>query len=555
MRFRLRPIVSYVSGAVPVLIITSYLLFYCSNTPYPVVMIDGSSMEPTLGEGAISIWLPAKIEDIEAGDIVAYRSYVYEGRIICHRVVEIRGEGAFRSLTTKGDANNYTDQGPAPHAPELPVTANNLLGKLVCFDGKPVKVPAALNPIFQLTNVKKALAEEPVFLVVAALAIPTVIGISIVFIKVSRRGRVEKVDTEELILGPEQVRAVKVYCYVLLMFLVFALISVRVFCSSQTVVVGVELGKEPSMQADISFGDMRAGETKVENFTFTNLAIIPTKCITLSRGKISNWLTIQKPVVALGGWKNGTYPITVSVPEGTKSGEYQGKLYTFFSPILLILPNSLIEPLAGTIGGIVILYVVASCVWSLILTFLLILGNKIIAKYTLRKEYSEFMKRLRFKPYKKRFEFKIPDFRRFLSASIEFSVYKPLLSAAVVQPLFVGFAFIIGYPLLGLLLSAFFAGFFTYLLGCRWRGGIIFSSIVSEAISLLIITILFSTRFPTLNPWLFAGAILFLLGIVFIAFLLLVIPVVFLGYSGGGLANWIRMKLNPSARIFADTDF
>lgn len=101
-------------------------LVYVLKTDYPMASITSASMWPTLKKG--DLVLIKGIEDknnIELNDIVVYRN---EKGFTIHRVVKLNEN----TLITKGDANNVNDS---------PVEYNQIIGKILNFRNKPLRIP------------------------------------------------------------------------------------------------------------------------------------------------------------------------------------------------------------------------------------------------------------------------------------------------------------------------------------------------------------------------------------------------------------------------------
>lgn len=101
-------------------------LVYVLKTDYPMASITSASMWPTLKKG--DLVLIKGIEDknnIELNDIVVYRN---EKGFSIHRVVKLNEN----TLITKGDANNVNDS---------PVEYNQIIGKILNFRNKPLRIP------------------------------------------------------------------------------------------------------------------------------------------------------------------------------------------------------------------------------------------------------------------------------------------------------------------------------------------------------------------------------------------------------------------------------
>lgn len=72
------------------------------------VVLSGS-MEPALPVGSVTFVESTAPDQVEVGDMLAYRLPGDPGRQITHRVVEVAREGSSLSFRTKGDANDKSD--------------------------------------------------------------------------------------------------------------------------------------------------------------------------------------------------------------------------------------------------------------------------------------------------------------------------------------------------------------------------------------------------------------------------------------------------------------
>jgi len=75
---------------------------------YQNYVIYGGSMEPTIKRGSLMLAKPVKMDDLQVGDIIAFRKPGNGIRVI-HRIVGIREEDGQRYFETKGDANSGRD--------------------------------------------------------------------------------------------------------------------------------------------------------------------------------------------------------------------------------------------------------------------------------------------------------------------------------------------------------------------------------------------------------------------------------------------------------------
>lgn len=81
---------------------------FIDNRWYKIVVIQGSSMEPTLSAGDAIVLTPPP-DEIEPGMILTLE---VDGKVVTHRVTEVRPDGTF---VTKGDANEAADDFSGHH--------------------------------------------------------------------------------------------------------------------------------------------------------------------------------------------------------------------------------------------------------------------------------------------------------------------------------------------------------------------------------------------------------------------------------------------------------
>ena len=73
------------------------------------VVLSGS-MEPAISTGDIVVVEKIPPADARVGDVVSFQSPDVPGKIITHRVVDVRAVGEELRFVTKGDANNATER-------------------------------------------------------------------------------------------------------------------------------------------------------------------------------------------------------------------------------------------------------------------------------------------------------------------------------------------------------------------------------------------------------------------------------------------------------------
>ena len=96
------------------------------KTDYPLASITSGSMWPALKKGDLVVIKGIENkEEIQVGDIIVYKN---QKGFTIHRVTKISSE----TVTTKGDANNVYDP---------PVEYEEIIGKALTFNQKPLRIP------------------------------------------------------------------------------------------------------------------------------------------------------------------------------------------------------------------------------------------------------------------------------------------------------------------------------------------------------------------------------------------------------------------------------
>lgn len=98
---------------------------YVSVFGHSMFRVVTPSMEPEIPVGAIIISQKTDIEDIKKGDIVSFVSLeaYMNGRVVTHRVDDVKAVNGEVCLVTRGDANNSVDA--------YYVTEDNLVGRII----------------------------------------------------------------------------------------------------------------------------------------------------------------------------------------------------------------------------------------------------------------------------------------------------------------------------------------------------------------------------------------------------------------------------------------
>ncbi len=147
---------------VPILFVNAVILIDSAVNPNEVPSFFGwkpfivlsESMETDIAVGDLVIVYEVKEEELDVGEIIAYR---IEDTVITHRIVEINEASGIRQYITKGDNNDQNDEGY--------ITMNNIeglyqtkivgLGNLGMFLQTPTGMVVALSiPILLLVLIQ-----------------------------------------------------------------------------------------------------------------------------------------------------------------------------------------------------------------------------------------------------------------------------------------------------------------------------------------------------------------------------------------------------------------
>ena len=118
---KLKKIINIASNILLVLALTVAILFACSSLSgkpsvlgYRCLWIASGSMEPTIHEDQYVLCKVTDGENIEIGDIVAYKGQDVSGVniTIIHRVIDIYEENGIKYFVFKGDNNEKQDEKP-----------------------------------------------------------------------------------------------------------------------------------------------------------------------------------------------------------------------------------------------------------------------------------------------------------------------------------------------------------------------------------------------------------------------------------------------------------
>lgn len=576
MRLNLKSLIGNIIFIAAIILIFSRFLTIWTGVPFPMNVVASKSMQPSLYKGDIVPWIPCDIDSAEAGDVVVFKSYQTmnnEEKLIAHRVVEIKKINGQTQLITKGDTNEYTDQA-GPHIPEPPIGKSHFMGKTISIGKQPMKIPFIGYLWLWMQDAFKELSASiawgkpqssthygvfiPIGIAVAALVAGLVIW-------APKNKKTDREILDENIFGPERITFKRVLAYSAIFYIGFLMITYCFAYDDVSASVGVD---EKSTKSVMNFGQLRENETSFpKRLPIVNPSLLPNKVATIAKGEIAPFLDFNGThLFKLETGKRTTTNITATIPKGTKPGIYEGKIFIYSSPYWIILPNQFMESLYdwNPAASIIIFDLASALILAIATTLLLLLLSWAIEEYTLQRahiSWSIMKMHPKFYPLynfwhrldkgKEKIRIKGKNAFAWLNSGmdwIDFDPKKPVI-ASLVAIAFLPLLLLdsIGNFIIIILMTAFITGLIAYLLGCRWRGEIMLTAILSTAwittlFAIISFTHIFTTNHSLLMPMAFTSVIL---GVILVLFVILIVPICFLSWLPGYLIQNYREKRNP----------
>jgi len=320
---------------------TSYMLvflagisFMLSNvvlTPTPIGIITSKSMEPLMTLGDVVFIQPIAIEDVRVGDIIAYDSP--PDKTIIHRVVDVKVYPGKILLITMGDANPVTDQSIG----FPPVTTRNLIGKVFCLDGLPIRIPIIGEYVVYARNFAIWLTQNKIWAFWGPLVAIIYVfgpylsprGISQFNLRNSLRARIPV----KRLLAYTLVAFVAISAFTFYFKTEAYTLSMRVACLLDT--------KEPTY---ISFGSMTYGEERNNTIEVTGAPLFPVKTVAMVLGNASALVLAEPKTMTVQPQEYTTLNLHAKIPVRgeVEPGIYTGAVYIFSDTLLLMLPDTVI---------------------------------------------------------------------------------------------------------------------------------------------------------------------------------------------------------------------
>jgi len=332
-------------------LITARFLSVWSETPFPVDLVTSDSMSPSLMKGDVVAWTPAKMEDIEVGDVVVFKSYIRwpDEKLLVHRVTDIKKDSQGNLLLeTKGDANDWTDQA-GPHIPEPYIREDHLMGKAISIGQQPLKIPfvgyigiwitEGIESLAQPASSKESFSYIGIF---TPLTISVVILVILIFV-IPEKAKTIKQEIRQYIFGPKQIGLKKTIIFFLIAYIVsFTMIHCFAF-DSTTASVGIG-DKSPS--SETNFDRLTQGtESLPTELPIFNPSVTTVKGVIFGRGEVYEY--VSRKVFELPSEGSKTVFLTASAANKTQNGSYSGEIMVYSSPFWILFPDDFMQNLCN----------------------------------------------------------------------------------------------------------------------------------------------------------------------------------------------------------------
>jgi signal peptidase I len=314
-------ICNWVLYAIVVFILVAVIGTFVFKRPFLMSAVRSNSMYPLFQKGDIIFLNPIRSNNnINIGDIIVFKtqggSYDSQGLIV-HRII---GGNPKKGYTTKGDANNYTDQsiGNPSIKPEW------VVAKLIVIGVKPLKLPLLGNLSLYMEKFYKMHYAVPVIVLITGL----LIALSELLGKEKVKGKRRKLDMQ--------------YIYFFSGITISLLFFSSMIASSQHFIINYEVSESKNgVIMGSNVGIVKLGE-KIERplVHLSNTNFIPTFAIITCD---DHQITPSQQNFTLKQGESVNTSITVNA---LKVGKYKSTIHIgIFMPFL---PKSIIQYLANS---------------------------------------------------------------------------------------------------------------------------------------------------------------------------------------------------------------
>ena len=488
------------------LLILARFLSVWAGTPFPIDLVTSDSMSPSLMEGDIVAWTPAKMEDIEVGDVVVFKSYVHwpGEKIVVHRVSDIKYIDNTREkiLETKGDNNDWTDQA-GPHIPEPYIREGNLMGKALSVGKQPLKIPfvgylglwinQGLDIISQPSSSKESTSYIGIF---APLTISIVILVIMLFV-IPEKAKTFKEKVHLNIFGRRHLKLKRTFVLFIVAYVLF-LSFIHVFAyDTSTASIGINTD---SRESGVNFGIVpQGGKSLPKNLEVINPSAMPLKGIIYGKGDMSDMLVEKTFQLERGEIKNEK--IKAVVPKSAINGTYMGDVMIYSSPFWMMFPDDFILSILNwnSDATIFILDLLTALILTSLTMFIMIIitfiadkisninidmswrrASKIIIKKRTIKKISNAGKKIsKTIGIKMWWITKLDLSKRFHKDNLFSTIGKPVIAATIALPII----FLIEDKIIAMIIAGIITGLFAYFISCKIRRKIVLTVFIAAGIA------------------------------------------------------------------------
>lgn len=457
-------------------------------------------------EGDVVAWTPTRIEDIEIGDVIVFKSHIHwpDEKILVHRVSDIKyTSNGERLLETKGDRNPWVDQA-GPHIPEPYIREKNLMGKVISIGQFPLKIPfvgmlgiwinQGLETISQPTSSKDSISYAGIF---APLTISAVILVILIFI-LPEKAKTVKEKLKLYIIGPRPLNIKKTVISFFIAYVAFFMIIHMFAYESISASVGINAHSNDDVELD--FGRIR---TDIESFPLDlpviNPSTMPVKGIIFGRSDMSQF--IRPKLFQLDKGETNYSRLKAYASNSSLNGTYTGEVVVYSSPFWLIFPDGFIEALYSwspettvyildLLAGIIL-----TSLTMIILLAITFIGDRlsiwlidkswrnpsrVILKRSIVKKVSLFKKKAK-RTLHKDFGWMLKvEYSKVKEKESFFSSYaKPMLASLVILPILI----LISDQMTAMIISVLLGAVLAYLISCKQRKKIILTVLITMIIA------------------------------------------------------------------------
>lgn len=309
--------------------VLSFVSSMVFSTSTPVGTITSGSMMPVLGIGDIVFIQPSRLEDVRVGEIVAF--YATPQTVVIHRVEKKMILPGKIYLITKGDVNDVTDQSVGIP----PVRKENFLGKVLCIDGMPVKIPLIGQLWLQLYNFSIWLTQDKPWSFWAPV-------LSSLYICWPAGAKGKKIYQKHL--ARRKINRRQLFAVAFVAFVAISLFTLWFRVEQYSLGLRIACLLDFEEKHNFNYGSMIYGQTQDNAISVTGAPMFPVKAVSLVRGNASILSTVipSSRVMEPNAYFDLTLHTEVPARGEIIPGLYEGIVYVFSSSLWVLLPDEVI---------------------------------------------------------------------------------------------------------------------------------------------------------------------------------------------------------------------